>query len=59
MVSVTEVSKAMKGIGFPADKQKCVSWAKQHGAPGDVVQALEHMCGTRYNNMSDIWYAIG
>lgn len=59
MVSVNEVTKVMKGMSFPADKQQCVSWAKQHGAPGEVVQALEHMPGNKFNNMSDIWYMIG
>lgn len=59
MVSVNEVSKVMKGMGFPADKKKCVEWAKQHNAPGEVVRALEHMPENKFNNMSDIWYMIG
>ncbi|WP_424357031.1 DUF2795 domain-containing protein [Methanocella sp. MCL-LM] len=59
MVFVKDVSRAMKGMCFPADKQQCVKWAQQHDATAEVVQALERMPKNRFKNMSDIWYAIG
>lgn len=59
MVSVNDVSRAMRGMCFPADKNKCVEWAKEHNATAEVVQALEHMPANRFRNMSEIWYMIG
>lgn len=59
MVVVKDVSRAMKGMCFPADKQQCVRWAQQHEATAEVVQALERMPKNKFNNMSDVWYAIG
>ncbi len=43
MVSTAKVSKYLKGIHFPADKRQCVSYAREHNAPDDVVGALNSM----------------
>jgi hypothetical protein len=59
MVSTARVSKYLKGIHFPADKQKCVSYARKHDAPDDVVGALSGMPDQQYDSMAGVWHAVG
>lgn len=59
MVSTAKVSKYLKGIHFPADKKQCVSYARQHDAPEDVVGALTGMPDGEYDSMAGVWHAVG
>ncbi len=59
MVSTAKVSKFLKGIHFPADKRKCVDYARQHQAPDDVMSALSHMPDGEYDSMAGVWHAVG
>ena len=59
MVSTAKVSRYLKGINFPADKRKCVEYARQHNAPGDVVSALEKMPDDTFDSMAGVWHAVG
>ena len=59
MVSTTKVSKYLKGIQFPADKQKCVSYAREHDAPDDVVNVLRCMPDSQFDSMAGVWHAVG
>jgi len=59
MVSTARVSKYLKGIHFPADKRKCVSYAREHDAPDDVVGALNRMPDEQYDSMAGVWHAVG
>jgi len=58
MVSTAKVSRYLKGIHFPADKGKCVDYARQHDAPDDVVGALNHMPDGKYDSMAGVWHAV-
>jgi hypothetical protein len=59
MVSTARVSRYLKGIHFPADKRKCVSYAREHDAPDDVVGALSNMPDEQYDSMAGVWHAVG
>ena len=59
MVSTAKVSKYLKGIHFPADKSKCVDYARQHQAPDDVMGALNKMPDSEYDSMAGVWHAVG
>jgi hypothetical protein len=59
MVSTARVSKYLKGIHFPADKRKCVSYAREHNAPEDVMGALSNMPDDQYDSMAGVWHAVG
>lgn len=59
MVSTAKVSRYLKGINFPADKEKCVEYAKKHEAPEDVLHALEEMPEGRFDSMAGVWHAVG
>lgn len=59
MVSTAKVSEALKGLDFPADKRKCVDYAKRHNAPEDVVNVLERMPEGRFDSMAGVWHAVG
>ncbi len=59
MVSTAKVSHYLKGINFPADKRKCVEYARQHDAPNDVMSALEKMPNDTFDSMAGVWHAVG
>jgi hypothetical protein len=59
MASVAVISEVLKGMDFPATRQKCVDYAKQRSAPKEVIEALGRMPGDRFESMSSVWKAIG
>ncbi len=59
MVSTARVSRYLKGIRFPVDKQRCVSYASEHDAPDDVIGALRSMPDGQYDSMAGVWHAVG
>ena len=59
MVSTAKVSKYLKGMHFPADKRQVVSYARQHNAPDDVMNALDHMPDSEFDSMAGVWHAVG
>ncbi len=56
---IAKVSKSLKGIHFPADKDKCVQYAERNQAPDDVVNTLRHMPDGEYDSMAGVWHAVG
>lgn len=58
MVSTAKVSKYLKGIHFPANKNQCVSYAREHQAPDDVVSALDRMPEENFGSMAGVWHAV-
>ncbi len=59
MVSTAKVSKYLKGMHFPADKQRVVSYAREHDAPDDVMNALNGMRDNQFDSMAGVWHAVG
>lgn len=57
--SPANVTKHLKGIGFPANKQDLVKHAKQGGADQEVLQELQGMEEREYGNMADVMKAFG
>jgi hypothetical protein len=58
MVSTAKVSKYLKGMHFPADKQRVVTYARDHNAPDDVVNALKSMSDSQFDSMAGVWHAV-
>ena len=58
MVSTAKVSKYLKGMHFPADKQRVVPYAREHDAPDDVMSALKDMQDSDFDNMAGVWHAV-
>jgi hypothetical protein len=59
MVSTAKVSKYLKGMHFPADKQHVLTYARDHDAPDDVVSALKGMPDSEFDSMAGVWHAVG
>ena len=59
MVSTAKVSKYLKGMHFPADKQRVLTYARDHDAPDDVVSALNGMPDSEFDSMAGVWHAVG
>jgi hypothetical protein len=58
MVSTAKVSKYLKGMHFPADKQRVLTYARDHDAPDDVVSALKSMQDSEFDSMAGVWHAV-
>jgi hypothetical protein len=58
MVSTAKVSKYLKGMHFPADRQRVVTFAREHDAPDDVVSALKSMPDSEFDSMAGVWHAV-
>ncbi|MHB1006071.1 MAG: DUF2795 domain-containing protein [Chloroflexota bacterium] len=59
MVSTATISQALQGISFPCSKQECVSYARQHNSPQDVLDVLQRLPDRQYFSMAGIWDAVG
>jgi hypothetical protein len=59
VVSTSVISEVLKGLDFPADKQKCVDYAKRRNAPKEVIEALDRIPFDRLDNLAGVWHAIG
>ena len=55
---IAKVSKSLKGIHFPADREKVVEFAKKNMAPEDVMNVLEQMPNGEYDSMAGVWHAV-
>ena len=56
---ISKVSRSLKGINFPADRRKVVEQARRNSAPGDVMDALNHIPDKNYESMAGVWQAVG
>jgi hypothetical protein len=59
MKSATDVTTYLKGINFPADKQKIVDMVKSKGAPESVVQWLNKLPDRQYTNPTEVAQEFG
>ena len=59
-MSAATVAQALKGIDFPATKDKLVEWARKNKAPQEVLQLLQKMPSRgEYENMADVLHNFG
>lgn len=57
--AVNEVTKNLSGVNFPAKKEDLVAHAKDQGADGDVVQAIQDLPQNEFHTMADVMKAFG
>ena len=57
--SLRSVVQYLKGLDLPASKQDIIHCALQNGAPQDVVDVLQQLPEQNYQQMDDVWRAIG
>lgn len=53
-VSAAEIQMYLKGINYPADKQKLVSTAKGNGATQNVMEFINRMPEKSYSSPIDV-----
>jgi hypothetical protein len=58
-VSIIEVTKALKGMHFPAEKDDLLQYAQDHGASQPVVEFMQEMPEDEYDSMADVMHAFG
>ncbi|SNB46360.1 DUF2795 domain-containing protein [Geobacter sp. DSM 9736] len=57
--SPANVTKHLKGINFPANKQDLIKHAKHEGADQEVLQELQGFEDREYGNMADVMKSFG
>ena len=57
--SVADMTHALKGINFPADKKELKKQAQNNQAPDDVISAIEHLPEDKFSTMADVARAYG
>jgi hypothetical protein len=58
-ISASQVTTFLKGINFPADKQKILDTAKSKGAPDMVVQWLNKLPEKQYSSTAEVEQEFG
>ncbi len=53
------IQKALKGMNYPAGKDKLIQHAREHGAGGDVLSVLERLPEERWNSPANLMKAVG
>lgn len=53
-VSAAQLASYIKGITFPADKQRITSIAKSNGAPDNVMQFVNKLPNRNYTRPTEI-----
>jgi hypothetical protein len=57
--SVTDMTKAMKGMKFPADKKALKKHAEDNGAPAGVLSAIDLLPEDEFGSITDVTKAYG
>lgn len=57
--SVTDMTKALKGMKFPADKQALRKHAEGNDAPKGVLGAIENLPEDEFGSITDVTKAYG
>ncbi len=53
-ISASELAMYLKGVSFPADKQRIIEAAKSNSAPENVMSFLNKLPDRRYQYPTDI-----
>jgi hypothetical protein len=57
--NVANVTHHLKGIDFPARKDRLITYAKDHDAGADVIDVLQKLPEREYNSMADVMRGYG
>jgi hypothetical protein len=49
----------LKGMDFPAGKDKLVAQARKNNAPNDTIEAIECLPDREYGSMADVMHGYG
>lgn len=58
-VNPIQLQKHLKGVDYPASKQDLLDHAKQQGADGNALSALEELPDQDYETPTDVSKMIG
>ncbi|MBU3059186.1 MULTISPECIES: DUF2795 domain-containing protein [Pseudomonas] len=57
--SPANVSQYLKGVGFPATKQRLLEQAERNGAQDEVLNVLRKMPEAQYDDMAGVMKGFG
>lgn len=57
--TLRSVVQYLKGLDLPARKQEIIDTARRNQAPQDVINVLEQIPDQVYQEMDDVWRAVG
>lgn len=53
-----KVTLFLQRLDFPASKEQCIAYAREHNAPQDVLDALAKLPDDHYPNITTVWTHI-
>jgi hypothetical protein len=56
--SFIEVQKHLAGVRYPAEKADLVGTARDHDAPGDIIELLESLEDRTYESPAEVSKAV-
>ncbi len=56
--SAANITRYLKGIDFPAEKEELVQQARDNDADEEVINALEDLDDREYESMADVMRSI-
>ncbi len=57
--TLRSVVQYLKGVDMPASKEEIIEVANRNHAPQDVIDILQQLPDQIYQQMDDIWRAVG
>ncbi len=57
--SITDLTKALKGMTFPADKEALKKQAEGNDAPKAVISAIDNLPEDEFGSITDVTRAYG
>ncbi len=57
--TLRSVVQYLKGLDLPAGKQEIIDTASRNQAPQDVINVLQQIPDQVYQQMDDVWRAVG
>lgn len=52
------IRQHIEGVGFPATRDDVVTWAKEHGAGTEELEAISRLPIARYESITDVLHAV-
>lgn len=57
--SPAELQRYLQGINYPVNKDDLVNWAKQNGAPEEVINTIQNFSEEQFGGPQDVIKSLG
>lgn len=54
-----DIAQSLAGIGFPANRDKLIEYARKNNANNTLIAAIQKMPDEQYTSMADVFKGVG